>query len=45
MKASWIDDKEDWVALYHQVFIRVFKHYKNKNPDIAVKRVYLSYLL
>ena len=44
MEASWIDDKEDWVALYRQVFIRVFEHYKNKNPDIAVERVHSSHL-
>ena len=45
MEASWIDNKEDWVALYYQVFIRVFEHYKNKNPDITVERVHLSHLL
>ena len=45
MEASWIDDKEDWVALYCQIFIRVFEHYKNKNPDIAVERVHSSHLL
>ena len=26
-KASWIGDDKDWVGLYHQVFLDVFKHY------------------
>ena len=37
--ASWIDDKDDWAAMYHQTFVEVFEHYKAKNPDITVKQL------
>lgn len=36
-KASWIEDDEDWVNIYHQVFINVFKHYQTSNPNISVQ--------
>lgn len=43
-KASWIDDKDNWAALYHQAFVNIFEHYKNNNPHISVERVQSGHL-
>ena len=43
-KASWLDDQDDWVAIYHQAFVKVYEHYQAKNPEIAVKRSHSAHI-
>ena len=34
--ASWIEDGKDWAGTYQEIFIKIFKYYANKNPEINV---------
>ena len=43
-KASWLDDQDDWVAIYHQAFVKVYEHYQAKNPEIAVERIHSAHI-
>ena len=43
-KASWLDDWDDWVAIYHQAFVKIYEHYQAKDPEIAVKRVHSAHI-